>query len=331
MFATVSMLSAALIFLKFIYVASLFKPLEGGEITTMVGQFLDSGANLILLAVAAGLYGFTKEVNDLTTLTYILNNSDPSEYSSIISKNNIYAGVGSLMGLLSSGFILSFSPTAAILTLIVFVFILIFFIFSYFDSSEKTISIGDISRFKVIAKRPDIDALKKYAIGYVAKTDFAKLAAETKLIFLRPQNVSTTKFDPKIIIPETKKEIHNIRKVLTDMPRSMSLYWFIAVVLSFGFWDTFAASFLIDYLSKLPGANGYGYALLGILAIPAFVTQQFFIGLSKKVGIFWVASFGLLVSGISIILFGIVSGIPFVILFGILNSLGYAAGMGLAQ
>jgi hypothetical protein len=297
----------------------------------LLAQFLDSTSNLLLLAVAACLYGFTKEVNDLTTLNYILNNSDPSEYSSIISKNNIYAGAGSLFGLLSSGFILSFSPTAAIFTLIIFVGLLIFFIFSYFDSSEKTISISDISKFKVIAQRPNLNSLKEYAIGYVKKTDFAKLAAETKLIFLKPQSVSANKFDYKIIIPETLKEIGNIKKVLMELPRNMSLYWFVLVVLSFGFWDTFAASFLIDYLSKLPGASGFDYALLGILAVPAFVTQQFFINISKKFGVFWVASFGLMVSGTSVMLFGIVEGIPFVILFGILNSLGYAAGMGLAQ
>jgi hypothetical protein len=47
--------------------------------------------NLVLLAVAAVLYGFAKEVNDITTLSYILNNADPSEYSSIISRNNIFA------------------------------------------------------------------------------------------------------------------------------------------------------------------------------------------------------------------------------------------------
>lgn len=331
LFAAISMLAAGLIFLKFIYAASLFDAGGSSGITTLLTQFLDSTSNLLLLALAAGLYGFTKEVNDLTTLTYILNNADPSEYSSIISKNNIYAGAGSLCGLLSSGFILGFSPTAAIFTLIVFIGLLIFFIFNYFDSSEKTISIADISKFKVIVKRTNVNSLKEYAIGYVAKTDFAKLASETKLIFLRPQNVSTSKFDPKIIIPETIKEMKNIKKVLMELPRNISLYWFTLVVLSFGFWDTFAASFLIDYLSKLPGASGFGYALLGILAIPAFVTQEFFIGMSKKVGIFWVATFGLMVSGFSVMLFGLVEGIPFVILFGVMNSLGYAAGMGLAQ
>lgn len=331
LFAAISMLAAGLIFLKFIYASSLFVPDSAGGVTTLLGNFLDSTANLLLLALAAGLYGFTKEVNDLTTLSYILNNSDPSEYSSIISKNNIYTGAGALFGLLASGFILSFSPTAAILTLIVFVIMLIFFIFSFFDSSDKTISLADITKLKVIARRPSIDSLKEYAIGYVAKADFAKLAAETKLIFLRPQVVQETGFDPKKIIPETIVEINNIKNVLVELPRNKSLYWFMAIVLCFGFWDTFAASFLIDYLSKLPGASGFGYALLGILAIPAFVTQEFFIKMSRKLGVFLVAAFGLLVSGGSLMMFGIVEGIPFVILFGLLNSLGYAAGMGLAQ
>lgn len=173
---------------------------------------------------------------------------------------------------------------------------LIFFIFNYFDSSEKTITIADIAKFKVIAQRPNLNTLKKYAIGYVAKTDFAKLAAETKLIFLKPQAAPTQKFDFKSIIPETIDEMHKIKKVLLEIPRNMSLYWFILVVLCFGFWDTFAASFLIDYLSKLPNAAGFGYALLGILAIPAFVTQEFFIKLSQRYGKFWVACIGLLVS-----------------------------------
>ncbi len=53
--------------------------------------------NILLLILAATLYGFAKEVNDITTLSYILNNADPSEYSSIISKNNIFAGAG-MMG-----------------------------------------------------------------------------------------------------------------------------------------------------------------------------------------------------------------------------------------
>lgn len=140
----------------------------------------------------------------------------------------------------------------------------------------------------------------------MAKTDFAKLAAETKLILLRPKKVQESGFDPKILVPETKVEIDNIKKVLMENPKNLSLHWFIGIVLIFGFWDTFAASFLIDYLSKLPNVEGFAYAILGLLAIPAFVTQDFFISLAGKIGKFWVATIGLLLSGVSLMFFGLV-------------------------
>ena len=54
-FATLSMLGAGLIFLKFIYASSLV-PTGGTGIVTFLAQFLNSGANLLLLAFAAFLY-----------------------------------------------------------------------------------------------------------------------------------------------------------------------------------------------------------------------------------------------------------------------------------
>lgn len=74
---------------------------------------------------------------------------------------------------------------------------------------------------------------------------------------------------------------------------SPSLFWFIALILAFGFWDTFASSFLIDYLSKLPRIGGFAYALLGIIAVPAFVAQDFFIKLAARTGKLVVALIGL--------------------------------------
>lgn len=90
LFAAVSQLLAALIFLKFIY-ASAAATGGSGDTVDLLKHFMSSGVNLLLLVLASLFYGFTKEVNDITTLSYILNNSDPSEYSSIISKNNIFA------------------------------------------------------------------------------------------------------------------------------------------------------------------------------------------------------------------------------------------------
>jgi hypothetical protein len=67
----------------------------------------------------------------------------------------------------------------------------------------------------------------------------------------------------------------------------------MALILAFGFWDTFASSFLIDYLSRLPNIGDFAYALLGVIAIPAFVAQDFFIKLSARAGKFVVALIGL--------------------------------------
>jgi hypothetical protein len=328
-FAAFSMLGAGLIFLKFIYASSLL-PVGGTGIVTLLAQFLDSTANIALLALAACFYGFTKEVNDLTTLSYILNNSDPSEYSSIISRNNIYAGAGALLGLLASGFVLSFSPTAAIVTLNIMILILIGFIFIYFDSAERTITLADVTRLKVIGQKMSVDSIRTYATGYLEKTDFAKLAAEAKLIFLRPQIVESG-FNPKNLIPATLQEFERIKLVLTWIPLSPSLFWFMALILAFGFWDTFAASFLIDYLSKLPNIGGFAYALLGAIAIPAFVAQDFFIKLAARAGKLVVALIGLWLSGASLICFGLFDGVAFALVFGLINSLGYAAGMWLVQ
>lgn len=47
-------------------------------------------------------YGFTKEVNDITTISYVMSNATPDQYKSVIANNNLSVGIGSFMGLLLS-------------------------------------------------------------------------------------------------------------------------------------------------------------------------------------------------------------------------------------
>lgn len=44
---------------------------------------------MILLLSIGILYGTVKEIYDIVTLSYLLNHADPSEYDSVLSKNNI--------------------------------------------------------------------------------------------------------------------------------------------------------------------------------------------------------------------------------------------------
>jgi MFS family permease len=343
LFAGFSMLLSAAIFLKFMYASTFFTP-EGGGVATpllLLTNFLDSFSNLLLLALAAWLYGFTKEVNDLTTLSYILNNADPSEYAKIISKNNIFVGAGSLFGLIASGFVLSLNHLFAIIILILCILTLIAFIFRFFDANDRTITLADVVQLKVVVDKVREkwlqSTLKDYSIGYIQKAQFSQLAASARLIFLRPKEVKNSKeFSFKALIPETKIEFHRIKKVIMNPPANQSLVWFIWLVLSFGFWDTFAASFLIDFLANESGSKQLAYILLGAIAIPAFVLQDFFIGLSRRIWRFIVMLFWILLSGFSIIVLGFVGwGLMewtfWILVFWLLNSVGYAAGMWLAQ
>ena len=69
------------------------------------------------MIVASICYGLTKEINDVSTYGYILSHANPSEYGTILARNNITFGIGSLIGLVLSGVILSANPAVAVVVL----------------------------------------------------------------------------------------------------------------------------------------------------------------------------------------------------------------------
>lgn len=87
------MLSASFIFLYFIFFSTSSYSVSGTLLppTELMKQFLSSGLNVILLFVSVTLYGIIKELSDVTSLSYIMNNADPSEYADLFSRNNIFS------------------------------------------------------------------------------------------------------------------------------------------------------------------------------------------------------------------------------------------------
>lgn len=246
-----------------------------------------------------------------------------------------------MVGLIVSGVILSFSPFAAISTLVFFIALFIAFVVVYFDNSKMAIhfSISDVKKLKVISTKETIESVKQYTISQVQKADFAKVAQGMKFIFLKPMqphlNVNWTE-----VVATTKDEFKSFYEVLGQAPFNAKLLVMSLIVIFFGFWDTFVVTFLIDFLDKIIAKNDNillqtrlftGYVFIAILAIPAFGAQIPLIGLSKKVGNFFVIFFGVLLSGISMFFFGVFDGFFIVLLLGIGNSIGYAAAMPLAQ
>jgi MFS family permease len=334
-----SILLAAFIFLKFIYFTSTSD--SGGDIIhSLVAFFMQDALNIVLLLIASVLYGLTKEVNDVTVLSYILNNSDPSEYATILSSNNIASGVGSFFGLLVAGVIIPLSPIAAIVSLIFVIVILIVFLARFFDNPTETVRLSDISRLKLVMEKENIEKMREFSVEKIRKIDLAEFAKKEKFVFLKPIEVRE-QVSFKELVETTKIEFRSAYDILFAPPVSYTLMWVFVITLLFGFWDTFVATFQIDFLQKLLEVNSgneivrtklvSAYLLLGLLVIPVFLMQSFFIGLSKRIGVYAVVLSGLFLSSFSVMLFGYSTDLSLVMLFGFLNSFGYAAAMPLAQ
>lgn len=150
-----------------------------------------------------------------------------------------------------------------------------------------------------------MESVKQYAIEKVAKTDFSEAIKGMRIIFLKPMQFRST-INWQDIIETTKNDLKSFYEVLFLAPLNARLIVMSLIIIFFGFWDTFVVTFLIDFLNKVIQSNGdnivlkvipmSGYIFIAILAIPAFGGQIPLIGLSKKIGTFFVIFFGVLLS-----------------------------------
>jgi len=310
-----------------------------------IGIFLNSTFNIILLLFAACLYWIIKESFDITTLSYILNNSTPSEYANLISKYSIRFWAWALVWLIFSWILLAFDIKIAITFFMFIVFIFIWFIAIYFDNTSKTINIDDFKNMKNIKFDQISNDLTKKANWFVSKINvknLIELSRNSKVILLKPVEIKKN-FNFTEITNTTIENFSRFKNTLFKKPLNLVLFWFLFMIMQFWFWDTFVSTFQIEFLDKIISINretfiikqtGWlisWYVLLWIMVIPAFLLQEFFINLSKKIWIFKVVMFWVAISWVSLFFFWLVDKIYLVLLFWLLNSVWYAAVMPLAQ
>lgn len=296
-----------------------------------ISWFFGNGINWILLIVASICYGIVKEINDVSTYAYMLSRANPSEYARVLARGNITYWLGSLAGLLLSGIILAINPTFAVMVLGVIIGGLLFFTVRFFDNAEESIEAKDIVSFTVAVKHLNAENVTEYITEKIQAVDLPQIMQNTKYIFLKPKKISGEKIDWKGILRETKIAGRVIIDVLISKPVHLILYWTISLVLIFWFWDTFATTFLIDFLdNKL---HHWWYVILAIIAIPALWLQELASNLAEKIGFKLVAYFWLFISGASLLLLWVVSEahISIIVILAVINSIGYACGMALGQ
>lgn len=302
--------------------------------------------NIILLVISVLFYWIIKELSDVTSLSYIMNNADPSEYSELLSKNNIFSWIWSLIWLLTSWIILAFNTILAVSILVWIVCFFMVFIMKYFDNSKDVFRINIdyslIQKLKVISPKESLESVKWYAIAQIQKTDFSKIAWELKFVFLKPMEIKN-QVNWKEIYTITIQDIKDFFNIIAKPPYSYRLIIFAIILTIFGFWDTFVTSFLIDFLEKVINSNKEelqkvylqsvmsSYVFIALLALPAYWAQVPLINLSKKLGTFIVIMAWVILSWISIFLFWFFSSFFIILIFWLINSLWYAAAMPLSQ
>lgn len=336
LFWVISQIIAMLIFANFIFEATNYIAetitAKAGIFESVLSFFLNDIVNLILLLVAALCYGFTKEINDITTISYVMNQATPDQYKTIISKNNLYFWIGSFLWLLLAGGIMNFSPKFIIFQ-VVFLILLVFFITSYyFDNKWATPSLKDIEQFKVYLSKNRLKKMSenvKYSMNIV---ELKKFVAKGSYIFLKPMKMSENRLDMETLMQKTQENLKDIfQTLLYASEKYLIVFWSCVMVLTFGFWDTFASTFLIDFLNQLK--PGWSYILLGIIAIPAFWLQDFFGKIADKSGIFMISCVGLSLSAGSLLgisFLGSEGNIFLVVGCALMNSVGYAICMSIS-
>lgn len=336
MIASMAQLIATGIFFSFIYnfftaVGDVSKIIIPQWFESTMGWFFSHSINIILLLVASLCYGIAKELNDISTYSYILSYASPEEYGWILANNNITYWLWSLVGLVIAWFILSINPTFAVITLGTIIIAFFFFTKRFFDNTIDTVEIKDIVSFTVAVRKINTENVQNYISEKIQAIDLPKIMNNTKYIFLKPRKIETKKIELGELISESKKTIGIILSIMTNTPIYFILYWTISLVLIFWFWDTFATTFLIDFLNEKE--PGWSYVILAGIAIPGLWLQGIAWWLAKKIWVKTVAFFWLTISAISLITMGIFAetSIVMVLISALINSIWYACGMSLGQ
>ncbi len=338
--AAISQLIATGIFFAFIfqifgiieYVSGVITP---DSLASGKDWFFGSALNWIGVIVASVCYGLTKEINDVSTYGYVLSHADPSEYGTILARNNITFGIWSLIGLVLSWVILSFDPTFAVIFLALVIIWFLAFTIRFFDNSMDSVTVDDIVSFKISVQKLNSENVREYITETVKKVDLEKIITGAKYLMLKPkQKTEWEKIPWKDVLISSKREFSIIWEICMHQPMHITLFWTITLVLTFGFWDTFASSFLLQFLDQIQ--PGWSYIFLAMIGVPGIVLQETASKIGAKIGLKTIGMIGLWLSAGSLILMGVFSFwssiSPAIILsLALINSLGYACGMSTGQ
>lgn len=195
--------------------------------------------------------------------------------------------------------------TQLILFVLIFLIICVWvFIQNYFDNSHETFNVGAVKNLHLIEKTKALEATTATYIKTTVSTgDFQKIKGDMNYIIMKPKEL-TTELNWGDIIQKTKVEFGSIYKLIfgkeTFVPM---LLWTTGCIFVFGCWDTIVTTFFITYLdaalkdsAEIKNIIQSGFILIGVLAVPAYGLQMFWIKKAETRGKFNIITLGLFLS-----------------------------------
>lgn len=143
----------------------------------------------------------------------------------------------------------------------------IYFTSRFFDNKEETVNLSDIKNLHISLEKKTLENITQYVGQKVTREELKGIMEKTKYIFLKPKELRAH-LKMQELVQETKDTMASTFKILLQKPINVTIYWTVIVVLTMGFWDTFASTFLINFLDRVQ--PGLSFVLLGLIALPAF-------------------------------------------------------------
>lgn len=303
--------------------------------------FTNNAINFILILIAASFYWLQSEVFWVTSYSYILNSTTPSEYAKYLSRYSIYSWAWNMFWLVVSWVLLAMNIKIALIIFLILTVFFIIFILKYFDNGEETIWIDNLKKLKIDSFKLDLWKQWTKISQVISTKNLMELTKTTQVLFLKPLEIKKN-INFKEIYDFTVLNFKRFIKIIFLMPRNLMIFWLFFILMQFSFWDTFVSTFLIDFLEDLTKASAdnpivatwfvTGYILLWVIAIPGFILQDPFINLSKKIWEFNVLMIWTFLSWISLFLFTFFSdNVTIILILWLINSVWYAAVIWLWQ
>jgi len=284
----------------------LFLALGGLLITVTI--FLFSGVFPMLgwtafTILAALLYGWSYDLYDVTILTTILRRGSAEHYAQNISQKKFAEAVGTVFGLMVSGFLIFFGSTFAQIVLLALLTGVFIFVARHFDRDEDDLVPLTFSQksavewknvFFVLSHPTEIERILKNAGGNL-RSEILQLSRETEAAIKKlPENAKKAAEEIKesarkrlieilakeneIVRSEFKEPEFHFGEMIREskimileffeifrQKGKLLLLWAAVVVVFFSFWDTMAITFQPLFLQRVAANSEFLRAFSGVV------------------------------------------------------------------